>query len=123
MTWTTAGSPAQDWDLERAWSRANPASAAAGVPIKIQLRVTACVCDLLAAAALSRDLFALETARSRNHSTAADSLSIAERHHDMVQFSAERWANIYRLTAAVKSVFLFARSFHDAAHGMMLYAV
>lgn len=123
MGWVTASSPQSDWNLDRAWDAANQGAAAAGVPLKVQLRLTACVCDLLTMATLVRELMALETARSRNRMEMFDGLTTVERVWDERQYGAQRWSEARRLGVSMKALYMFARSFHDAAYLVLLHAM
>lgn len=117
MTWATAHASPHDRELDRAWEVAN-AAAAKSVPLRVQLRVTACVRDLLATVCLVRELVALETARAKTYMA----LSHEEDVENWRLYSGQLWGEAARLAAAVKALFMFARSFHDAAYAMLLSA-
>lgn len=122
MGLVTASSPLSDWKLHRAWDVTNQRAAQAGVPLRDQLRLNACATDLINSATLARELMALETARFKQRMELFDALSTTERVWDERQHSGQRWSEVRRLVTAVKALFIFARSFHNAAYAVLLRA-
>jgi hypothetical protein len=105
VTWVSPNSLPHDWDLERAWAVVNTLAEEAHIPVHIQHRLTACVCDLLSIASLARDLIALEIARSRNIMMSFPTLPSEESERAWRLHSAEIMLDGYRLAAVVKAFF------------------
>jgi len=119
MTWTNETSPPEDATLERALSAVNMALDHR-VRLSTQMRVTACVQDILSFSTLLRSLAAAEVRRAEVRDE-----EIAEwQRSDKRMAPRGEWDSrlSFQFAAAVKAIFYFVRALQDAAYAALLEA-